>query len=143
MREWNTNALICLRGDLKLKANVRKSGMLDMLAIPTPLGFLNQHEMKNIKALNDDMEQMEMIIDFLLGKEDKCFGNFCEILTQSNNGSLATSLNKKAEELRRGSGNPHPMHPCTNICPLLNIYVYGCVVSAPRRYEHLHAFNQQ
>ena len=48
MTEWNKNALIFLRGDLKLNVNVKESGMLDMLAIPTPLGFLNQPEMQII-----------------------------------------------------------------------------------------------
>ena len=114
MRKWNTAALICLRGQLKLKVNVKKSGMLDMLPIETPLGFLNEHEMKNIKALDNEMEQVDMIIDFLLGKEDKYFSNFCEILTQSNNGSSATSL--KEEALKRCTGNPHPMHPIHVLC---------------------------
>ena len=104
MREWNRNALICLKGDLKLSVKVKESGILDMLAIPTELGFLNQAEMQSVAAMTNSMEQMDKIVEILLGKEDKCFGNFCDILTNSNNEVLANSLRVKAEEFRSGSG---------------------------------------
>ena len=100
MRVWNRKALTFLRGDLKLNVKVKESGLLDMLAIPTELGFLNEAEVQSVAAMANSMEQMDKIIEFLLGKEDKCFGNFCHILTNSNNEVWANSLKTKAEELR-------------------------------------------
>ena len=134
MREWNKNALIFFRGDLKLHVNVKESGMLDMLAIPTPLGFLNQPEMQIIKSLPNEMDRMDKIIDFLLGKEDNCFSKFCDSLEKSNNRTWATDLKMKAEEFKRGSGKIFTYCPCTqkymscehfyiSICT--GVYVYG------------------
>lgn len=113
MREWNKNALIFFRGDLKVHVKVKESGMLDMLAIPTPLGFLNQPEMQRIKALPDEMDRMDKIIDFLLGKEDNCFSKFCDSLIKSGNRTWADQLNRKAEEFKRGSGKVFIHCPCT------------------------------
>ena len=104
MREWNRGALICLKGDLKLNVKVKESGMLDMLEIPTPLGFLNRAEMQTVAAMGNNMEQMDKVIELLLGKEDKCFSNFCDILTKSNNEAWAHCLRMKAQELQRNSG---------------------------------------
>ena len=103
MREWNRGALICLKGDLKLNVKVKESGMLDMLEIPTPLGFLNRAEMQTVAAMGNNMEQMDKVIELLLGKEDKCFGNFCDILTKSNNEVWAHCLRMKAQELQQRS----------------------------------------
>ena len=104
MREWNRGALICLKGNLKLNVKVKESGMLDMLEIPTPLGFLNRAEMQAVVASGNNMEQMDEVIELLLGKEDKCFSNFCDILTKSNNGVWANRLRMKVQELQRSSG---------------------------------------
>ena len=104
MREWNRGALTCLKGDLKLYVKVKESGMLDMLEIPTPLGFLNRAEMQTVAAMGNNMEQMDKVIELLLGKEDKCFSNFCDILTKSNNDVWANCLRKRAQELQRSSG---------------------------------------
>ena len=104
MREWNRGALICLKGDLKLNVKVKESGMLDMLEIPTPLGFLNEAEMQTVAAMGNSMEQMDEVIELLLGKEDKCFSNFCDILTKSNNEVWANRLRMKAQELQSSSG---------------------------------------
>ena len=103
MREWNRGALTCLKGDLKLNVKVKESGMLDMLEIPTPLGFLNRAEMQTVAAMGNNMEQMDKVIELLLGKEDKCFSNFCDILTKSNNEVLAHCLMMKAQELQQRS----------------------------------------
>ena len=130
MREWNKNALIFFRGDLKLHVKVKESGMLDMLAIPTPLGFLNQPEMLIIKPLPNEMDRMDKIIDFLLGKEDNCFSKFCDSLIKSGNRTWAEQLNRKAEEFKRGSGKIFiHVHALRNTCPvsILYKYMYGCL----------------
>ena len=104
MRKWNTDALVFLKGDLKLNVKVKESGMIDKLEIPQPLAFLNRAEMQTVKSMATDMDRMDKIIDFLLGKEDKCFSNFCNILEASNNKTWAVSLRKKAEEFKGGPG---------------------------------------
>ena len=78
--------------------------MLDLLVIPTELGFLNRAEVQTIADMLNDRERMDKIIEILLGKDDECFGNFCDILTKSNNEVWANSLRVKAEELKSGSG---------------------------------------
>ena len=113
MTEWNRSALICLRGDLNLNVNLKGSGMLPMLAIESPQGFLNQYEMRNIKALSNEMDQMDKIIDFLLGKEDNCFSKFCDSLIKSGNRTWGEQLKMKAEEFKRGSGKVFIHCPCT------------------------------
>lgn len=120
MTEWNRNALIFFRGDLNLNVKVQQSGMLYMLAIPTPQGFLNQPEMQIIKDLPSEMGRMDKIIDFLLGKEDTCFSKFCDSLINSNNRAWADKLNRKAEEFKRGSGKIFTQCPCTQkyMCPV-------------------------
>ena len=59
--------MICLKGDFKLNVKLKESGMLDMLEIPTPLGFLNQAEMQAVAAMGNSMEQMNKVIEILLG----------------------------------------------------------------------------
>ena len=104
MREWNTKALVVLKAKLKLNVRVKESGMLDMLEVPSELGFLNQAEMQRIEPMATEMDRMDKIIEILRGKEDKCFSNFCDILTESGYMTWAKSLRQKAEEFRRGSG---------------------------------------
>ena len=104
MRECNEQALIFLKRKLKLNVKVKDSGMLDMLEVPSALGFLNRAEMQRIEAMATEMDQMDKIIEILRGKEDKCFSNFCDILTESGYRTWAKSLRQKAEEFRRGSG---------------------------------------
>ena len=104
--------------------------MRDILAIPTPLGFLNQPEMLIIKPLPNEMDRMDKIIDFLLGKEDNCFSKFCDSLIKSGNRTWAEQLNRKAEEFKRGSGKIFiHVHALRNTCPvsILYKYMYGCL----------------
>ena len=96
MSKAKTDALLYYKGELKLTVEVKESGMLNELVLQRPLGFLSQYELKSVEAKTDDMERMDKIINFLLGKEDKCFGNFCDILTNCNYKGLADKLRIKA-----------------------------------------------
>ena len=132
MREWNRDALICLKGDLKLNVKVKESGMLDMLEIPTPLGFLNRAEMQAVEAMTSNGDKMDKVIEILLGKEDEYFAKFCDILARSNNEVWANSLWTKAEEFQRRSGNclQHLIcsHYCTYWCYMLGLgWLMYCV----------------
>ena len=53
--------------------------------------------MQTVAAIGNSMEQMNKVIEILLGKEDKYFSNFCDILTKSNNEVWASSLRKKSQ----------------------------------------------
>ena len=116
MRECNRRALICLKGELKLNVKVKDSGVLDRLEIPTPLGFLNQSEMQSVEAMASNGDKMNKIIEILLGKEDKCFDKFCDILTRSNNETWANSLRMKAEELQSTSGKCLQLFVAVTVC---------------------------
>ena len=96
MSKAKTDALLYYKGDLKLNVEVKASGMLDELVLSRPLGFLSRHEVQSVEAKTDEMERMDKIIEFLLGKEDKCFEKFCDILTNCNYEGLANSLRIKA-----------------------------------------------
>ena len=116
MREWNRGALICLKGNLKLNVKVKESGMLDMLAIPTPLRFLNEAEMQAVEAMASNGDKMDKVIELLLGKEDEYFAKFCDILARSNNEVWANSLRTKAEKFQTRSGNCLQHLICSNYC---------------------------
>ena len=129
MSEWNKSALVSLRGDLKLYVNVGESGMIDKLEKPSitspeALGFLSAPEMRQVRALKANYsDQMDKIIEYLQGKEDTCFGNFCSILNNSGHEVWSKQLRKKAEDLRKIFGKflhitsfcMHMMQSCIDV----------------------------
>ena len=113
--------------------------MLDTLEIPTPLGFLNRAEMQAVTAMGNNMEQMDKVIELLLGKEDKCFSNFCDVLTKSNNEVWAGSLRKKAQELQQRSSGKCLQHFVWQLLYILVLCVgFGVTVCCVLNFVGLH-----
>ena len=126
MQEYNTNALMALKGDLKL--NVKMStGLLDKL--PTVAGgFLNRAEVMAVENQLHDNAQMGKLIEILQGKANKDFKIFCSLLRQCNYAVWADQLEKKAREfggpgthVKAGSGLLHSSH-FEFVCDYLVIY---------------------
>lgn len=129
MSEWNRSALVSLRGELKLNVNVGESGMIDKLEkppiiSPEALGFLSAPEMLQVRALKPNhSDQMDKIIEYLLGKDDTCFGNFCSILKNNNHEIWSERLREKAKYFKKIFGKflhitsfcMHMMQSCIDI----------------------------
>ena len=75
MNDYNSNALIALRGELKIKVVMRPL-LIDMLEIPAG-GFMTRAEAESVRSAESPMEQL---ITILLGKGDKEFDIFCDML---------------------------------------------------------------
>ena len=63
-------------------------------------GFMNRAEALSVKAKTGDIEQMEELINILLGKEDMAFYTFCDMLQRSNYKAWACELKSVAERLK-------------------------------------------
>ena len=61
---------------------------------------MDRAEVLRVKTKAGDMEQMEELIDILLGKEDMAFYTFCDLLQRSNYGVWARELKSAAERLK-------------------------------------------
>ena len=109
MSEWNKDALISLLGKLKLNVIV-KTGLSDMLQKAAG-GFMNGAEAQAVESKPSNAEQMGEVIHILLGKRDKDFKTFCDMLRQCNYGLWANELEKKAREFKAPSG----IHTCLNM----------------------------
>ena len=94
MTEWHQAALVALQE--KLKLNVKMFQLSDMLEEPAG-GFMDRAEVLKVKAKAGDMEQMGELISILLGKEDKAFYSFCDLLKRSNYEVWACELKSAAE----------------------------------------------
>ena len=95
MSDFNSNALIALRGDLKTK--VRMSPHLtDLLEVPAG-GFMTTAEAQSVRG---DDSQMGQLIDILHCKGDKEFHIFCNMLRNSNHRAWADRLEQEAERFR-------------------------------------------
>ena len=61
---------------------------------------MDRAEVLRVKTKAGDMEQMEELIDILLGKEDMAFYTFCDLLQRSNYEVWARELKSAAERLK-------------------------------------------
>ena len=102
MSPWNRDALVSLRGDLKLKVSM-STGLCDILE-EVAGGFMSPREAQVVREQQGSSEQMGRLIDILCGKGDKDFGTFLQMLRGSNNEVWAKELERKAEELKRKKG---------------------------------------
>ena len=102
MSPWNRDALVSLRGDLKLKVSM-STGLSDLLEEAAG-GFMSPREAQVVREQQGSSEQMGRVIETLLGKGDKDFSTFLQMLRRTNNEVWAEELEKKAEELKRGKG---------------------------------------
>ena len=96
MNDCNSNALLALKSQLKQKVRVN-IGLIDKLPKAAG-GFMSLMEAQAVQSKPDNAQQMEELIQILLGKTNADFGTFCKMLRQSNYGVWATALEKKARE---------------------------------------------
>ena len=99
---WNRDALVSLRGDLKLKVSM-STGLSDLLEEAAG-GFMSPREAQVVREQQGSSEQMSRLVETLLGKGDKDFRTFIQMLQTTNNEVWADELKKKAEELKREKG---------------------------------------
>ena len=102
MSPWNRDALVSLRGDLKLKVSM-STGLNDSLEEAAG-GFMSPREAQVVREQQGSSEQMDKLIEILCGKDDKDFRTFLHMLQSTNNGVWADELQRKAEELKRERG---------------------------------------
>ena len=105
MSEYNSNALTALQGELRTKV-IMGPLLVDMLEKPAG-GFMNAAEALTVRNAESPMGQL---IGILLGKGDKEFAIFCEMLRKSNHCAWAVSLKQKAESLRTGDRQEGKKH---------------------------------
>ena len=97
MSDWNKDALVSLKGQLKVHV-LLDTGLADKLQTPAG-GFMSAAEAQSVTALPNNHEQMGKLIDILQGKGNNEFRKFCEILRQANHVSWADTLERKAKEI--------------------------------------------
>ena len=102
MSPWNRDALVSLRGDLKLKVSM-STGLSDSLEEAAG-GFMSPREAQVVREQQGSSEQMGKLIDILCGKGNEDFVTFLQMLRRTNNGVWADELKRKAEELKREKG---------------------------------------
>ena len=100
MSDCNSNALTALRLELKTKI-VMGPHLINMLEIPAG-GFMTTAEAQSVRNAESPMEQL---IAILLGKGDKEFDIFCDMLEKSNYCVWAVKLKQVAVSLRTGDRN--------------------------------------
>ena len=98
MNEWNSNALLALTEQLKLKVIV-KTGLIDKLPKAAG-GFMSLMEAHAVQSKPDNAQQMGELIQILLGKTNADFGTFCKMLRQSSYDVWANQLEKKTREFK-------------------------------------------
>ena len=102
MTEWNRDALVSLKGDLKRKV-IMNTGLIDMLKKAAG-GFMDEGEAQSVESKPSNAEQMGELIRILLGKSNADFNIFCTMLHQCNYSSWADALERKAREFREEPG---------------------------------------
>ena len=100
MSKWNVNALVALKRELTL--NVKMIVLANILETPAG-GFMSRTEAKSVRAKTGD-DQMELVIEILLGKGDKEFATFCQMLQKSNYQVWARELEVEAEKFKTSDG---------------------------------------
>ena len=98
MSPWNHQALVSLRGDLKLRV-LMETGLGDKLEMVAG-GFMDELEAQTVREQPGNIKQMEKVIDILLSKADKDFATFLKMLQNSNNKVWAEELEKRAEQFK-------------------------------------------
>ena len=101
MSKWNVDALVALKG--KLKLNVKMIALDNILETPAG-GFMNSAEAQSVRGKTGDAHQIEEVIDILRGKGDKEFATFCQMLRQSNYQVWARELEVEAEKFKTSDG---------------------------------------
>ena len=96
---WNHQALVSLRADLKLRVRMG-TGLGDKLERAAG-GFMDEHEAAAVRQERTNMEQMDKLIQLLLGKSDEDFATFLRMLRATNNKVWAEKLEKMAEQLKK------------------------------------------
>ena len=96
MSDYNSKALIALRPDLKINVKMQPL-LIDMLQPPAG-GFMNPAEDQSVQNAENPMGKL---IAILLGKGDKEFSTFCDMLERSNYSAWANRLRQEAEWYRR------------------------------------------
>ena len=108
MSDYNLKALIALRPDLKIGVKMQPL-LIDMLQPPTG-GFMNPAEEQSVQNAENPMEEL---IAILLGKGDKEFNTFCDMLEMSNHRGWANRLRQEAEWYRKRNGKQYySMYVC-------------------------------
>ena len=75
MSPWNRDALVSLRGDLKLKVSM-STGLSDVLEEAAG-GFMSPREAQVVRERQGGSEQMDRLIEILLSKGDKAPSSRC------------------------------------------------------------------
>ena len=101
MSKWNVDALVALKG--KLKLNVKMIALANILETPAG-GFMNSAEAQSVRDKTGDAQQIEEVIDILRGKGDKEFATFCQMLQKSNYQVWAHALEVEAEKFKTSDG---------------------------------------
>ncbi len=104
MSKWNVDALVALKGELKL--NVKMIALANILETPAG-GFMNSAEAQSVRDKTGDAQQIEEVIDILRGKGDKEFATFCQMLQKSNYPVWARELEVEAEKFKTSGGMKH------------------------------------
>ena len=92
MSDYNSNALKALQEELK--TSVVMETLIDILELSAG-GFMNATEAQSVRNA-----PMGWLIEILLGKGDKKFNTFCDMLEKSNNSAWANRLRLEAEWYR-------------------------------------------
>ena len=95
---WNRKALESLRADLKLRVRMG-TGLGDKLERAAG-GFMDEHEAAAVRQERTNIEQMDKLIELLLGKSDDDFATFLGMLQATNNKVWAEKLEKMAEHFK-------------------------------------------
>ena len=99
MSPWNHQALVSLREELQLSV-LMESGFGNRLQKAAG-GFMTRFEAQTVREQPGNIKQMDKVIDILLGKADKDFTTFLEMLQDSNNKVWAEELKKRAEQFKK------------------------------------------
>ena len=99
MSDYNSSALIAFRE--KLKTNVAMKPYLIGMLKEQAGGFMTRAEAQSVPNAEDPME---WLIEILLGKGDKEFNTFCDMLNKSNHRGWANWLRLEAKTNRQKEG---------------------------------------
>ena len=128
MSPWNHQALVSLRGDLKLRVQM-ETGLGDKLE-KVAGGFMDEHEAQTVREQPGNKKQMDKVIEILLGKGDKEFNAFLKILRKSNNEVWAEELENAANRFKREKGKFKTTEKESNqrcLQYMVNVTQLGCM----------------
>lgn len=99
MSPWNDDALVSMRGKLKLNV-LLDTGLIDKLERVAG-GFMSRTEAQAVEGKSENREKMHSVIEILRGKGDDEFHSFCQMLRESNNITWADELQREAVNCKR------------------------------------------